>query len=340
MLTMVHGRVEADPMRIPTGTASAAASPFEQVLQQSTRVDDRAMATPKPTREAPAESERPAEPAPRDPEREPAADPIAEAVEDQITEPVTPGQVETAKPDVTESTSRGEPVRQETAGKGADSPRTSARDNEPLLAAVVQRAATPAAISPVVGGPAIGAVEGARAATTGNAPTRGVDGGAPKTGTALPTPAATGSYKTTSTASAQLLEQSRDSVFKQILMRLDGTGGEMRLRLEPPELGELHLRLVMDHGNKMTLAIAAERQDIAQLLQQHLAALEQTLKSAGIEVAGAEVQTQSEFDRQSREHDAQQAATFAGGSADEPAAPQPTFRPRGFVAAEGLDFWA
>ncbi|MCC7396799.1 MAG: flagellar hook-length control protein FliK [Planctomycetes bacterium] len=329
-------------MRIPTGTASAAPSPFEQVLQQSTRVDDRAMATPKPTREAQAESEAPAEPAPRQPERErePAADPVAEAIEQQSNEPVTHGPVETARPDVTESTSRGETVRQETAGKGADSPRTSARDVEPLLAAVVQRAATPAAVSPVVGGPAIGAVEGARAATTGNAPTRGVDGTAPKTSTALPTPATTGSYKTNSAASAQLLEQSRDSVFKQILMRLDGTGGEMRMRLEPPELGELNLRLVMDHGNKLTLTIAAERQDIAQLLQQHLAALEQTLKSAGLDVAGAEVQTQSEFDRQSREHDAQQAATFAGGGADEPAAPQPTFRPRGFVAAEGLDFWA
>src|SRR5690606_25045264 len=89
----------------------------------------------------------------------------------------------------------------------------------------------------------------------------------------LRTAATAASYRTTAPAGAELLEHARDSVFKQILLQLQPDGGERRLRLEPPDLGELDLRLLVENGNRLSLAIAAERADLAQLLQKHLAEL-------------------------------------------------------------------
>jgi flagellar hook-length control protein FliK len=112
----------------------------------------------------------------------------------------------------------------------------------------------------------------------------------------------------------------------------------MRMRLEPPELGELDLRLVLESGNKLTLAIAAERPDVAHLLQRHLDELQQTLRNAGLEVTGAEVQTRSELARQSQQQDQENGDRRAPSSAPEQA--KTPLRPTRTVVAEGLDFWA
>ncbi|MBX3463716.1 MAG: flagellar hook-length control protein FliK, partial [Planctomycetes bacterium] len=146
-------------------------------------------------------------------------------------------------------------------------------------------------------------------------------------------------YRTTDAAAAERLEQARDSVFKQILVQLTADGGEMRVRLQPPELGELDLRLVVEDGNRLTLTIAAERADLTQLLQKHLDQLKQTLQASGLQVADAQVHQrgaggageQAGFGPRQRRHAANA----------EPIAPAPFAAPgRGWISAAGLDFWA
>ncbi|MBM3963132.1 MAG: flagellar hook-length control protein FliK, partial [Planctomycetes bacterium] len=237
---------------------------------------------------------------------------------------------------------RGSAARRE-AGEGEPPARAAAKPSaEPLLAAVLhagpvdQAAPAPVAVA-AANGNATGAIGATRAV---DAPTPGSHLPALRPPTPLAGAAVTGSYRTNNAASAELLAQARDSVFQQILVKLAGDGGgEMRLVLQPPDLGQLDLRLVMDQGNRLSLTIAAERQDMAHLLQRHLDELKQTLQQAGLDVAGAEVQTRSEYERQRREQDA---APQGAVTAAEPAPTgfSDSTRPRGVLRADGLDFWA
>ena len=146
-------------------------------------------------------------------------------------------------------------------------------------------------------------------------------------------------YATKTAQSMQMLEQARDSVFKQIMLKLSNDGGEMRMRLQPPELGQLDLRMTVEGGNKLQLLIAAERGDMAQLIQRHIEELKTTLQENGLEVTGAEVQTRDEFERQQAAEDTR---SESGATAHEDIAEDAASAPqqRGYITAEGLDFWA
>lgn len=344
MLTTLHGRVELDPMRVPLAASMSAGRDdrFEQVLQETVAADEavapepvaeRVDEEPEPTTDATDGSERQSE-EPRD--------------ERTLGEGRTQAAEETTNPDgsapvqaqqLVDDPHRGEPVRQETAGKGADSPRTSSArpSSEPLLVAFVQHAAQqPAVPVAAAASRAIGAV-GATNAATG--PTRGVDGMQQRASEALRAQATVAGYRTSSAASAELLEQARDSVFKQILLQVTDGGGEMRVRLQPPEFGELDVRLVVENGNQLNLTIAAERADMTQLLQRHLDELKHSLQAAGLDVAGASVHTRGEGPHDGARNQRGQGSAFAGDT-DERAAATTTPRLGGYVSAEGLDFWA
>ncbi len=343
MLITLNGRVELDPMSVPLAASMATGrdESFERVLQQAiTRDDAPAVEAERPAAadEAAPESAVPTAPAgASDPEAD--ALPAEDLVQQAANEP-SPAPATVAAADVTENMRRGEPVRQETAGKGADSPRTSAaRTGEPLLAAVVQqKALVPNA--PLAAGATCDPSRGvAASASATSAPTRGIDGPAARPNAPLPAPSIQAPYRAGTAASAELLEHARDSVFKQILRQLREDGGEMRLRLQPPDLGELDLRLVVEGGNRVSLQIAADRQDIAQLLQRHLDELKHTLQQGGLEITGAEVQTRSEFAREQRERDSRGADGDARAT-ELPSEQLPATPHRGFVSATGLDFWA
>lgn len=342
MLTRLHGRVESDPMRVPTAAAmdTGRQGSFAGVLEEVTAAPPREQA---PVREAPARDEAPAAPAP---ERD-AAEPVQDEaeVEDAGTNGA-PTDAAAADRLVAEQAAaaagnddnrRGEAVRQETAGKGTDSPRTSsAMDAEPLLAAVVMRGGAPAAApipTTAAGANPVGAVGSTKAA--GQAPTRGVDLTAAKAEIAAKTAATTAGYKTASVAQATLLEQARDSVFKQILMKLTPEGGEMHVKLEPPELGELDLHLVVAEGNKLSLSISADQKDVAVLLQRHLDELKQTLQDAGLQITDAQVHARGD-ERNGQQHGGWRQQ---GGAEAQPAMPTANDRRGGYVSAEGLDFW-
>jgi flagellar hook-length control protein FliK len=354
MLTSIHGRIEADPMAFPQAANPAdAGDAFAAVLdaaidgeQTRERVDARHVEDRRVDDvDADAETEADEIPAttgdelPREEQGEFATLPTdaqalaagehAAAMHAQEDGNVADASLAdgstTARRDAGNTTA-AEPVRP--AGKPSV---------EPLLAATLNpmTAQAPAA-APVAAGKennvgAIGAARGVAAAAPGPA--------APlaRPNAPLATPATAGSLRTNNAASAELIEQARDSVFKQILVKLTGEGGEMRLKLQPADLGELDLRLVMDQSNRLNLTIAAERQDMAHLLQRHLDELKQSLQQAGLEVAGAQVQTRGEFEREQRQRDAEpKGAAIAAEQDNQPT----TGRRRGFISANGLDFWA
>jgi flagellar hook-length control protein FliK len=347
MLTTLHGRVEMDPMRVPLAASISAGRDdrFEQVLQETVAADEavtpepvaeRVDEEPEPTTDATDGSERQSE-EPRD--------------EQALGEGRTQAAEETTNPDgsapvqaqqLVDDPHRGEPVRQETAGKGADSPRTSSArpSSEPLLVAFVQHAAQqPAAPVAAAAARAVGAVGAVGAASAATGPTRGVDGMQQRASESLRAQATVAGYRTSSAASAELLEQARDSVFKQILLQVTDGGGEMRVRLQPPEFGELDVRLVVENGNQLNLTIAAERADMTQLLQRHLDELKHSLQAAGLDVTGASVHTRGEGRHDGARDQRGQGSAFAGDT-DEQTAATSTPRLGGYVSAEGLDFWA
>jgi len=189
--------------------------------------------------------------------------------------------------------------------------------------------------APIVAGQstAVQAVGATKAA--GQGPMRGLDGDWQRATTPLRTPAATAGYRTSEAASAQLLEQARDSVFKQILLKLNPEGGEMRVRLDPPELGELDLHMIVEGGNKLSLSIGAERADLTQLIQRHLDELKQTLERAGLHVTDAQVHTRGEGSHSRHGRDEQRPGSDGETDRDTDIRP----RSGGYVTAEGLDFW-
>jgi flagellar hook-length control protein FliK len=341
MLSNVRGRVEMDPMRVPLAASMATGrdDSFEQALQEATAAADEPTAAPAAEAEVDETAtavETPAEApvAANDEATELPAD-TSELPSDGATSSTGAG-VHAA--DVTDDIRRGETVRQETAGKGADSPRTSSRTSEPLLAAAMaQRANTPNAAGAGAGNAAerTAAVGGVR---SGNAPTRAIAASELRPTAPSRAPAVAASYRTSGTATAEMLEQARDSVFKQILLKLNGDGGEMRLRLQPPDLGELDLRLVVDNGNRLNLTLAADRPELAELLTRHLDELKQSLQQAGLEIGGATVQTRSEFARDQQQRDAAPDSGFAANDdADDPTTPRVRTN---WISATGLDFWA
>lgn len=331
------GRVESDPMGIPmaasmrTGTDNT----FDRLLQDSVANDEADFEQPPkpPTEENPIESELGSEV-----DDVEAPQPKAERSDNDTTdvteadEQATPIDLED---DVTENIQRGEAEQQaKTAGKGTDSPRSFTPAGEPLLAATLQAQQ---------GGQAANALTNqgqTQAPTTarGVEPTMRGSTNAPLANSNTPkATAAQTAYSTRTPAQAQLLEQARDSVFKQILMKMNADGGEVRMRLEPPELGQLDLRMTVEGGNKLSLMLAADRQDVNQMLHRHLEELKQALQQNGLEITGAEVQTRSEFESQQAQRDTSHGEVASEQSGDDT---ESVTHPQGYITAEGLDFWA
>lgn len=144
-------------------------------------------------------------------------------------------------------------------------------------------------------------------------------------------------YRTLNAQAVQLNEQARDSVFKQILFKLGKDGGEMRMRLDPPEFGELDLRMTVENGNSLRLSIGTERADLRDLLLSGLDQLKKELEQSGLTVTHADVHTRQgdkgdgESFAGSRNHDAQN-DTEGDTSSSAPAR-------TGWITAQGLDFW-
>lgn len=145
----------------------------------------------------------------------------------------------------------------------------------------------------------------------------------------------TSGYRIWNPRTLQLAEQSRDSLFRQIVMRLGSEGGEVRMLLDPPELGRLDLTMQVEPSGNVRLSILAERPELAGLLEKHMPELRAALTAQGLGVTHAEVRS---HDRARREGPWPEPG-IGGADHDEPEVAQAGHLHAGYVTADGLDFW-
>ncbi|MBK8099021.1 MAG: flagellar hook-length control protein FliK [Planctomycetes bacterium] len=339
MIVTKFGRIGADPLLVPTAASmqTGSSTSFAEHLDQAAGeiVDDAPQAA------APAD----AEPATVPSEATVAGDPPMQDVADAIPTAATPTTTgDDARPvaltqgDASTIHRREEPGRHLDAGKGTDSSRASAF----APAATPAGQPGPALTAKPPGNTALSGIQtagpsAAAALRDGPHGLRGIDLPASAKSALARAAAAQAGFRTANVHTAQMLEQARDSVFKQILFKLGNEGSEMRMRLEPPELGELELRMVVEKNGQMQLWIGAERPELVQMLQRNLQELERTLQQHGLAVTHAEVFAQGDpRGGPQREAPGDQGATAHD---DETAAPvQPPAR-TGWITAQGLDFW-
>lgn len=134
-----------------------------------------------------------------------------------------------------------------------------------------------------------GAAPAALAAVAG--PTGDVPAGAPAPPEAPPAAEPAGEPADRAAEAQRVIDQVAEAM--EVLARDEGH--EVRLRLRPPELGELHVRLDV-RGATVTVSMAAEHEHVADLLRGHLPALREALHQREIHVDQALVWTGTSAD--------------------------------------------
>jgi flagellar hook-length control protein FliK len=131
-------------------------------------------------------------------------------------------------------------------------------------------------------------------------------------------------------------------VAREIVRRFDGESTRFEVRMDPPELGRVEVRLEVSRDHRVTAMVAADTPQALSELVRHARELEQSLQSAGLELG----EDGLSFDlRQSRE-DAQDAGAEGGrrnahGGDGDDGAPPPAARPIGLERWRGVrvDVW-
>jgi flagellar hook-length control protein FliK len=126
-------------------------------------------------------------------------------------------------------------------------------------------------------------------------------------------------------------------VGREIIRRFDGGNTSFELRLDPPELGRVEVRMEVSRDHKVTAVISADNPQALAEMARHARDLEQQLQSAGLELG----ENGLSFDlRQGREGgDAEQSAQGRGGGDDSAPAEQQqaqTARPLGLERWRGV----
>lgn len=330
------GRIEFDPMSVPLAKSGAntAGSSFADRLDQVNR-----RAEPEFVRDEP--KAHASEPECETPCEAPHADePTEEVTTTEVARQELPTDASAAPVAVPNEPviSRESPTRRDDAGEGVG---VSLEPSSGKSSLPLSKAAAKSTTASAVAAPAAFVLQPLEAVQQAKATVRaevdrlvGVEGSAPARATSAAS-AASG-YRTRNAFAVQLDEQARDSVFKQILFKLGKEGSEMRVRLEPPELGELDLHLTVDAANSLRLSITTERSDLRDLLRDGLQQLEQDLQATGLKIAHTEVNA-----RDGREpRQPLDFGTAAGGSTNDAESEAPAAAVRsGWVSANGLDFW-
>jgi len=94
-----------------------------------------------------------------------------------------------------------------------------------------------------------------------------------------------------------------DQIVRHVELRTAEGRTEMTVHLEPPDLGEVHMRLATD-GFNLSAELAARNDAVRTFVQAHIADVRQALADAGIEVARFAVAAGPDFDL--GRHDGQQ----------------------------------
>lgn len=88
------------------------------------------------------------------------------------------------------------------------------------------------------------------------------------------------------------IDSLRDTVLEQVIQRIriirTDTNSQVTIQLEPPELGQLNLRIVLE-GNALTARFEAQNEFVANIIRGNLTQLNVMLSNHGIMVSGFEV---------------------------------------------------
>lgn len=104
------------------------------------------------------------------------------------------------------------------------------------------------------------------------------------------------------TTPAIMTEEQHAHLLRRIALAASETGGEMRLLLEPANLGALGVRLRID-GNTLRLELRAEHGEVAALLERDAARLKQDLAERGLDVQDLDIGTSTRDEQQSAQRD-------------------------------------
>lgn len=128
-------------------------------------------------------------------------------------------------------------------------------------------------------------------------------------------------------------------ISREIVRRFNGQNTQFDLRLDPPELGRVEIRLEVTRDHRVTAIVAADNPQALAELARNARELEQSLQSAGLQLA----ENGLSFDlRQGRggsretNNEAGGTATFAKLTESETPAPTPLARPVGFERWRGV----
>jgi flagellar hook-length control protein FliK len=89
--------------------------------------------------------------------------------------------------------------------------------------------------------------------------------------------------------SDSLIEQNVQRITHQARLMMEEGRSEIRMRLDPPHLGRLSLRMTLENG-QIHGRILVERHEAQRLLQDAIPALRQTLHAQGVDVQTMDVQ--------------------------------------------------
>jgi flagellar hook-length control protein FliK len=126
-------------------------------------------------------------------------------------------------------------------------------------------------------------------------------------------------------------------VAREIFRRFDGESTRFELRLDPPELGRIEVRLEVTRDHRVTAVIAADTPQALSELARHARDLEQTLQSAGLELGenGLSFDLRQGGD-ETHEADAGHAAGACGAAGDDQPAETAPARPIGLERWRGV----
>jgi flagellar hook-length control protein FliK len=162
-----------------------------------------------------------------------------------------------------------------------------------------------------------------------------------------PAPAPTNAASTASTQASShtqhaVLDQAARApasaqVAREIVRHFNGESTSFELRLDPPELGRVEVRLEVTRDHRVTAVIAADSPQALTELARNARELEQMLQSAGLELSDSGLS----FDLRQGHEQASNAQAHAGasgaaGGVDETLQTQTTARPIGYERWRGV----
>jgi len=131
-----------------------------------------------------------------------------------------------------------------------------------------------------------GASAGASNAQSGTAGTKADISGLPNFGfTALAAAAASNDAGSAPSSAASTAAVPIAGLAVAIASRAQAGSNQFDIRLDPPELGRIDVRLAVDHNGQVTTHVTAERADTLDLLQSQQPQLERALEQAGLKTA-------------------------------------------------------